>query len=105
VFGVADLEIFFGILTIVANASEVSHDLASRNRRLFLRKRRTVFLYRRVEIELPALVQLHRSDRRERLRARGKPVQCAGCGRHEVFEIGHAEARGPDELSVFDHGN
>ena len=53
----------------------------------------------------PALVQLHRSDRRKWLRDRGKPVQCAGCGRHEVFQIGHAEAGGPDELSVFNYGN
>jgi hypothetical protein len=92
-------------LGVVPDAREVSEELPRGDRLRLLRKRRTVVLDRRVEVEPSSLGELHRRDGRQRLRHRREAPHGPRAEGNEVLEIGESVALGPLELSVHDDGD
>src|ERR1700737_1895384 len=70
------------------------------DRRIFLREGRAIFLDGGVEIELAALEELQDGHGGDRFGNGPKAVQRGGSGGREIFEVGHAEAGGPDGLAM-----
>ena len=98
VAGVVDLRL--DVPFVVPNARQMAGKLACRNGVRLLRKRRDVFLDRRIQVQLALLVQQAERGRRDRLghapdaHLGGRPHGLA------LLEIRKAEAFGPDDSAV-----
>ena len=90
---------------VVANAAEVSHDLAGRDRSGLLRECRTVLLDWSVEVQFSTLPKLHRTGSGQWLRDRRQAEQCVLAGGDIVLQIGEPETCGPLIFPVFDNRN
>ncbi len=77
---------------VVADSSEVAEQQARRDRPWFFRKRGTVLLNRRVEVDGAALDELHDGRRRDRLRQRRRTESALLVHGEGVFEIAKSEA-------------
>src|SRR5258708_4968205 len=83
----------------------MSEELARSDGRIFLRGGGTIFLDGSVEVEVAAFVELEDGDGGDGLGDGAEAVKRGGnCG-SGVFEVGHAEARGPDRLAVLHYGD
>src|SRR5215475_8313232 len=79
------------IRAIVADTGKMREELARGNGCRLLRERRAIFLYRSVQIELPALPKLHDGNRGQGFRNRAETVQGRRSGGNLIFEVGLAE--------------
>lgn len=104
-FRVADFGIILRAGLVMANPAEMSEHLPSGDGPGLLRKRRTVFLHRRVEIELAALPESEGRGSGERLGDRTQTVERVFTGRDVVFKIGESESLSPLVFAVLDDGH
>src|SRR3984957_19328107 len=95
VLRVSDFEIIRPPL-VVASAGEMSQALPRADRPRFLRECRAIFLDGPIKIELTALLELHGGRGSQGLRDRRQPVERGLAGGGVVFDVGEAEAAGPD---------
>src|SRR5437879_2741914 len=98
-------DVALAVLVVVANAGEMGEELAGGDRGIFLREGGAIFLDGGVEIELAAFIELEDGDSGVRLRDGAEAVERRRGGGSGVFQVGHAEARGPDWLAMLNEGN
>src|SRR6267378_201563 len=98
-------DVALAVLVVVANAGEVGEELARSYGRILLGEGGAIFLDGGVEIELAAFIELEGGDSGDRLRDGAEAVERGGGGGSGVFQVGHAEARGPGRLAILNEGN
>ena len=69
-------DVSFSVGVVMPDASQVAEQLAGGDRPLLLRKRRAVFLYGRIEVQLSAFEKLHHRRRRDGFGNRAQTEEC-----------------------------
>src|SRR5258708_24570225 len=98
-------DVALAVLVVVADATEMREKLAGGDRRVFLWEHWAIFLHGSVEVELAAFEELQNGNGSDGLGDGAEAVQRGGSRGGEVFEVGHAEAGGPDGLAILYDGD
>ncbi len=95
--------IAFSVRVVVANAAEMTKQLARGDGPFLLRKRRAIFLHRRVQVQFAALPKLKNGGRSNRLGDRTEAEERRGSGGRGILQIGHPKSLGPAGLAFEDN--